>query len=489
VGENYNTQSAAKTPSHRSQPMPTASSEVSSRKISRPPARRTSSRAPRWHDASDDASEDNVLDLRAARRERLAREHHAGSTPGAGTTSEIFAAPTAALSTPAAVARREKVACPPCHWGLTLVTIVLALASIPMIYSASQAIALDNHGNTDFFLIRQIGFVVIGLATMVGVSRLPVKVMRNLAWVFYFVAVLGLLATKFSPLGVTMGSVERWLRVGPIPIQVSEFAKLALIGVLADFWSRAAVPSRKANWPWLVAFVIAGVPLALVFLQPHLSAALVLFAIPLILGFYAGTPLRQIGTLAGVLGVLAAIVFGLCAKGIMPGIKPYQQERIAHFMAKETDEEGAHYQTEQGLRAIERGGWTGAGPGGSLFKQGHLPAPHTDFILAVIGEETGLAGMLVLLAFYGAMIFFCFQIGHGAANPFEMLLCAGVGSLLALQVICNLGVVLDVLPVTGMPLPMMSYGGSGLLCVLVGVGLVLGVSRQSGQSAAEKSSA
>jgi cell division protein FtsW len=466
VGENYNTQSAAKTPSHRSQPMPTASSEVSSRKILRPPARRTSSRAPRWHDASDDASEDNVLDLRAARRERLAREHHAGSTPGAGTTSENFAAPTAAPSTPAAVARREKVACPPCHWGLTLVTIVLALASIPMIYSASQAIALDNHGNTDFFLIRQIGFVVIGLATMVGVSRLPVKVMRNLAWVFYFVAVLGLLATKFSPLGVTMGSVERWLRVGPIPIQVSEFAKLALIGVLADFWSRAAVPSRKANWPWLVAFVIAGVPLALVFLQPHLSAALVLFAIPLILGFYAGTPLRQIGTLAGVLGVLAAIVFGLCAKGIMPGIKPYQQERIAHFMAKETDEEG-----------------------GSLFKQGHLPAPHTDFILAVIGEETGLAGMLVLLAFYGAMIFFCFQIGHGASSPFEMLLCAGVGSLLALQVICNLGVVLDVLPVTGMPLPMMSYGGSGLLCVLVGVGLVLGVSRQSGQSAAEKSSA
>jgi cell division protein FtsW len=466
--------------------MPATTSEVSSRKISRPPARRTTSRAPRW---SDESEESNVLDLRAARRERLERRQRgSGSTPAAGVTSETFAAETAAPSTPAARQERVKVACPPCHWGLTLVTFVLALASIPMVYSASQAIALDNHGNTDFFLVRQIGFVVVGLAAMVGASRLPTKVVRNLAWVFYFVALLGLLATKFSPLGVTMGGVERWLRVGPIPIQVSEFAKIALIGVLADFWSRAAAASHKESfpWTWSVAFLIAGVPLALVLLQPHFSAALVLLAIPVILGFYAGTPIKRFGALAGGLGVLGVIVFGLCSKGVMPLMKPYQQERIAHFMAKETDEQGAHYQTEQGLRAIERGGWTGAGPGGSLFKQGHLPAPHTDFILAVIGEETGLAGMLVLLVCYGAMIFFCFQIGHGASNPFEMLLCAGVGSLLALQVICNLGVVLDVLPVTGMPLPMMSYGGSGLLCVLVGVGLVLGVSRQSGQGIPEK---
>ena len=469
--------------------MPTASSEVSSRKVSRPPARRTTSRSPRW----SDENQDDVLDLSAARRERLERRQRgAGSPPGAaGAMDEKFAAETAAPSTPGTAKASEKVACPPCHWGLTLVTMILALASIPMIYSASQAIALDNHGNTDFFLIRQIGFVFLGVAAMVGASRLPVKVVRNISWVFYAVALLGLLATKFSPLGVTMGGVERWLRVGPLPIQVSEFAKIALIGVLADFWSRAAAASHKENfpWTWCVAFFIAGVPLALVLLQPHFSAGLVLLAIPVILGFYAGTPIKRFGALVGALGVLGAIVFGLCSKGVMPLMKPYQQERIAHFMAKETDEKGAHYQTEQGLRAIERGSWTGAGPGGSLFKQGHLPAPHTDFILAVIGEETGLAGMLILLVCYGAMIFFCFQIGHGAADPFEMLLCAGVGSLLALQVICNLGVVLDVLPVTGMPLPMMSYGGSGLLCVLVGVGLVLGVSRKSGQGSGEKTPA
>jgi len=360
---------------------------------------------------------------------------------------------------------------------LILVTLLLSLASIPMIYSASQAIALDNHGSTDYFLIRQIAFVALGFGVMIGVSRMPVKSVRGLAWCIYFVALLGLVATKFSPLGVTMGGVERWLKVGPIPLQVSEIAKFALIGVLADFWSRASVPSQKTSWPWLAAFVIAGLPIVLVFMQPHLSATLVLFALPIIIGFYAGAPIKQIGVLFGGLAIVAALVIGLCAVKKMPLLPMYQQVRIASFLSSETDEKGAHYQTEQGLRAIERGGLTGAGPGGSLFKQGHLPAPHTDFILAVIGEETGLAGMIVLLVLYGAMIFFCFQIGHSAGKPFEMLLCAGVGSLLALQVICNLGVVLDVLPVTGMPLPMMSYGGSGLLCTLLGIGWVLGVSR------------
>lgn len=430
---------------------------------SRPQAGGVSSRAPRWEE-----NDDNVIDLRAVRRERR--------RSAAAPRVETKTAHSQPVTAPEAKAASRPV-CPPAHWGLIFVTLILSLLSIPMIYSASQAIALDNHGSTDYFLVRQVVFVLLGMGLMVGVSRLPSQSVRGLAWCLYFVALLGLLATKFSPLGVTMGGVERWLRVGPVPLQVSEIAKLALIGALADFWSRAGRISHKSNWPWGAAFGIAGIPLLLVFMQPHLSATLVLFAIPLILGFYAGVPARQLGTLLGMLGVVGALVIGLCSVGQMPGVKPYQQKRIAHFLAAETDDRGAHYQTEQGLRAIERGGLTGAGLGGSLFKQGHLPAPHTDFILAIIGEEVGLAGMLALLASYGVMIFFCFQIGYNANKQFETLLCVGIGSLLALQVACNLGVVLDVLPVTGMPLPLMSYGGSGLLCTLLGIGLVLGVSR------------
>ena len=452
-----------------------SSTGVAAHPVSSPSTRRRST--PRWH---DEAVDDNVIDLREARRERLARQRE---TPHSSRRKverdDVNSASTPAVTEDVAARDEAKIAkCPPCHWGLTLVTMLLALASIPMIYSASQAIALDNHGSTDYFLIRQIVFVALGMGVMIGVSRMPTKWARGLAWVIYLFALSGLIATKFSPLGITMGGVERWLKVGPLPpLQVSEIAKFALIGVLADFWSRASVTSQKAKWPWAAAFAIAGLPVLLVFMQPHLSATLVLFALPIIIGFYAGAPIKQIGVLFGSLAVVAALVIGLCAVKKMPLLPMYQQVRIASFLSAETDVKGAHYQTEQGLRAIERGGLTGAGPGGSLFKQGHLPAPHTDFILAVIGEETGLVGMVILLICYGAMIFFCFQIGHSATKPFEMLLCAGVGSLLALQVICNLGVVLNVMPVTGMPLPMMSYGGSGLLCTLLGIGWVLGVSR------------
>ncbi len=455
--------------------MNSSSTGVATHPVSSPPTRRRST--PRWHDEDAD---DNVIDLREARRERLARQRETPHSSRRKTErdEDMDNASTPSVAQSASSRQAAKIAkCPPCHWGLTLVTMILAFASIPMIYSASQAIALDNHGSTDYFLIRQIGFVFIGLGVMFGVSRMPPKSVRGFAWVIYGVALVGLFATKFSPLGVTMGGVERWLKVGPIPLQVSEIAKFALIGVLADFWSHASVTSQKAQWPWMAAFGIAGLPIILVFLQPHLSATLVLFALPLIMGFYAGAPVRQIGKIVGALVVIGLVVVGLCSIKKMPLLPMYQQVRIASFLSAETDVKGAHYQTEQGLRAIERGGFTGAGPGGSLFKQGHLPAPHTDFILAVIGEETGLVGMIGLLLLYGAIIFFCFQIGHSASKPFEMLLCAGVGSLLALQVICNLGVVLDVMPVTGMPLPMMSYGGSGLLCTLLGIGWVLGVSR------------
>ncbi len=431
-----------------------------------PEAGRQAAREKRWSD-----SDDNVIDLRAARRER---KRTTSAVPQAAAEP---ARPEPVETKVTKAKKASRPACPPAHWGLIFITLFLSLFSIPMIYSASQAIALDNHGSADFFLIRQVGFVLAGIGLMVVISRLSPHMVRGMVWCLYFAALLGLLATKFSPLGVTMGGVERWLKVGPIPFQVSEIAKFALIGVLADFWSRAGRVSHKSNWPWFAAFGIAGIPLLLVFMQPHLSATLVLFSIPLVIGFYAGVPGRQLFSLLGGIVVIGALVMGLCAVGKMPGVKPYQQERIAHFFAAETDETGAHYQTEQGLRAIERGGLMGAGFGGSLFKQGHLPAPHTDFILAIVGEETGLIGMIVLLVGYGVMIFFCFQIGYNATRQFETLLCVGVGSLLALQVVCNLGVVLDVLPVTGMPLPFISYGGSGLLCTLLGIGLVLGVSR------------
>lgn len=375
--------------------------------------------------------------------------------------------------------------CPPCHRGMLVCLLLILGLSIPLVFSASTAIALDNHSGTTFFLWRQIAFVLVGIAVMIGVSRLPITKIKQLGWILYCLTFLGLIATKWSPLGVSMGGVERWLKLGPVPFQVSELGKIALLLVLANYWSKTAKTTHKksleSTFPWLFSGLILTAPFVLlVLMQPHLSAALVLFSLLLIVALFAGVPGWQYTKIFVSVVLIFGVIIGLSSANKMPFLKDYQQARIAHFLSPDKNDQGGYYQTAQGLRAIERGGWIGAGPGNSLFKQGHLPAPHTDFILAVTGEEWGVVGMLFLLSLYGMLIFFCLQVGHTAGNTFEMLVATGMGMLLFVQVFGNMGVVLGILPVTGMPLPFISYGGSGLVCLLAGMGIVLGISRHQG---------
>lgn len=456
----------------------------------------------RQHDEAD-----NVVDLQAARLERVERLRrleasslHATDNPiepESWDTVEDESSPQAKItkqrglfggarrgvgaSTKTTSMASSKTPSAPCHWGLVVLVLVLSLLSVPLIYSASTAIALDHHGRTDFFLVRQIGFVVAGLFLLLGASLVSQKQLRVLVWVLYGASLAGLALTDFTPLGLTSGGVQRWLKLGPIQLQFSELAKIALVGVMADFWSRSSRIAPRSVWPWIGTAFITLPLVGLVFLQPHLSAASLLLILPFFVAFFAGASWQMMARILTPLTLLAVLVIVLCKTHSMPGLKTYQQDRIAaHFGAKGEDERGSNYQALQGQRALKRGGLFGAGPGGSLYKQGHLPAPHTDFIVAIIGEEWGLAGMLALLLMYGSMIFFCFHTGHSAGCPFEAVLCAGIGMLISIQLVGNLGVVTGVLPVTGMPLPLLSYGGSGLLCALLGLGLVLSVSRRYG---------
>ncbi len=446
----------------------------------------------------------NVIDFRAARDERLHREREEAREAEVAARLELRRQERARREERLAQ-RREQVAkreenyqkklanCPACHWGLFVATILLALLSIPLVYSASTALALDHHNNADFFFVRQIGFVVVGLAWFLFVSRLNAKQMRVAVWVLYAVALIGLLAIDFTPLGTDMGSgTRRWLKIpGMPPQQVSELAKVALIGVMADFWSRASKTAQTTMWPWLVAGAFALPFIGLVFLQPHLSAALLLAVLPFVIAAHADVPRKHFAKILVPLMVCGLVTVFACKHHAVPFLKAYQQDRIAnHFgsgdKAKGAGAKDGNYQVDQSMRALVHGGVFGVGPGESLFKQGHLPAPHTDFIMAVIGEEWGLVGLLVLLLTYSAMIFFCLHVGHCAQTSFEALLCSGVGTLLAIQVLGNAFVVTGIMPVTGIPLPLLSYGGSGLICTLTGIGLVLGVSRRIGQAQAEK---
>ena len=371
-----------------------------------------------------------------------------------------------------------RVPCAPCHWGLLVSALILTAISVPLVYSASTAIALDQHGgDPNFFLSRQIINALLGIAVMVGVSRVNTASVRGFAWVLYLVAVAGLVLTKFTPLGYSMGNVERWVKIGPMTFQFSELAKIALIGVMADYWKLTVHQSRKSLAPWGWAAIIAGVPFLLTFIQPHLSAALVLGVIPFVVAWCAGVPTKHFQKILLPIVLLAAVTVGMCKTHSVPFLAPYQQDRIAAKLSGGDDDQGGNYQQLQGERAIIRGGTQGAGLGASLYKNGHLPAPHTDFIFAVIAEETGLWGSTLLLGLYASIVFFCFQIGYASRDTFQRLLCSGVGALWAIQALGNVGVVSGVLPVTGMPLPVLTYGGSGLWCALLGLGLVLSVSR------------
>ena len=455
---------------------------------------------------------DNVVDLNAARRARLDAMRHPrtryedrshqerpsderapserpGKNVASFDASEQFA-PAAEPKTERApvekhAAANEKVEeaansnCAPCHWGLMVLSLLLTLISIPLVYSASTAIALDHHGRPDFFLVRQFMYAGIGAAVLLLASRLSSRSLRWTMRALYVIALLGLVATDFTPLGLVMGGVRRWMKIGPIQLQFSELAKIALLGIMAEFWSHAGRNAPRSLGPWLMTALLSLPIVVLVFLQPHLSAASLLFLLPFFVAFYAGCAWQNIAKIAAPLLLGAVVVVALCQSHKMPILKEYQQDRIAsHFGGASEGGEGGNYQSLQGQRALMRGGILGTGPGGSLYKQGHLPAPHTDFILAVIGEEWGMVGVLTLLGMYGVMIFFCFHTGHSANNTFEGLLCAGIGTLLGVQVICNVGVVTGILPVTGMPLPLLSYGGSGMICTLLGLGLVLSVSRR-----------
>ncbi|HVF85607.1 MAG TPA: FtsW/RodA/SpoVE family cell cycle protein, partial [Abditibacteriaceae bacterium] len=456
---------------------------------------------------ADNDAPHNVLDFRAAQQGRLQRQSEEFASADARAREEQIAARLqvrkaerqrreerlqARRAKAEASEKRfqEKLArTPACHWGLFVATILLALLSIPLVYSASTTLALDHHDNADFFLLRQIGFVVVGLAWFVFVTRLNAKQMRVAVWLLYAIALAGLIAIDFTPLGTAMGSgTKRWLKIpGLPPQQVSELAKIALIGVMADFWSRASRTAQSSMWPWVATGVLALPFIGLVFLQPHLSAALLLGVLPFVVAAHADVPRKHFAKILVPILLCGAVTVFMCKHHAVPFLKTYQQDRIAsHFGSsdgtKGVSQADGNYQVEQSMRALVHGGVLGVGPGESLFKQGHLPAPHTDFIMAVIGEEWGLVGLMVMLLAYGAIIFFCLHVGHCAETSFEALLCSGVGTLLAIQVVGNAFVVTGIMPVTGIPLPLLSYGGSGLLCSLTGIGMVLGISRRIGEA-------
>jgi cell division protein FtsW len=345
---------------------------------------------------------------------------------------------------------------------------LLLTIGLMMVLSASSVYSYKLYGNSYHVFLRQLTWVGLALPIAFVVSRLPHKLIRAFAWPAILAAVLALALTLVPGLGYETNGNQNWLSIGPLRLQPSELAKLAVILWCADLYAR----KEKLLGDWrhtLIPMVpVAGLVVGLVVAQKDLGTALVLFAIVLGMLWVVGAPARL-------------FVLGLCSVGVLvlwlATTSAERLERLTNFADPFKDYEGAGWQSAHGLFAMSSGGLFGKGISASQQKWGTLPEAHTDFIFAVLGEELGLVGPLLVLALFLTIAYAGIRVALRTEDPFVRYMSAGITIWLTVQMMINIGMVLALLPVIGIPLPLVSYGGSALLPSLVALGLLVSFAR------------
>jgi cell division protein FtsW len=351
---------------------------------------------------------------------------------------------------------------------------LLLTIGLIMVLSASSVYSYRFYdGNSYQVVTRQLMWVVIGLPCAWVASRLPHRWIRRLAWPGYFVSVSLLLLTAF--LGVERNGNQNWLALGPVVVQPSEIAKLALILWAAHVYAhkdRRLVSLHETMMP-----VVPGLLLAtgLVVFGRDLGTALVLFAILLGMLWIVGAPARFFALCLSIMGVVAFALARTSGE---------RMDRITTFTDPFRDFHGTGWQPAHGLYALASGGWFGEGIGASRQKWGDLPEAHTDFIFAVLGEELGLIGTLLVVVLFLTIAYAAMRVAQHTTDAFTRYMSFGIVVWLLGQMMINVGMVLTLLPVIGIPLPLVSYGGSALVPSLVALGMLLGFARREPQAAA-----
>ncbi len=355
--------------------------------------------------------------------------------------------------------------------GATLALLGLGLL---MVLSASSVLSIRLHGSPYTLAQRQLLFAAIGVVLMVVATRLSVRTWRRLAWPALIVAVVLLLAVLV--VGVEVSGQRNWIDiVGPFRLQPSEFAKIALILWSADTLARKEPMLDRWSHLLVPVLPVTAMILLLVLLEGDVGNTLILAVIACGVLFAAGAPLRLFVLLGGI-GLLGILALTLAA--------PYRMSRFTSWLDPSADRLGEGWQVTQGQFALGTGGWWGVGLGGSREKWGSLPEAHTDFIFPVVGEELGLVGTMTVLVLFAIVAFVAFRLVHSSDDMFVRLASAGVGTWIVFQAVVNVGAVLSLLPITGVPLPLVSYGGSSLVPLLISLGMLMSFARKAGATAA-----
>lgn len=350
--------------------------------------------------------------------------------------------------------------------AVILVTFLLVVYGLVMAYSASAAEAYFRYGSSFYFVKRQLLWVLFGVGAMWILSRVDYAWWRRAAVPLAGLVLVGLLAVLVPAIGTTINGARRWIVVGGQGLQPSEFAKLAAVVLVAALIVRRPREIESpSGFARLVAICILPAGL-LIMLEPDLGTTLVLVVAVAAVLVAAGTRLRYLFSLvaAGCLAVLALII-----------VEPYRLERLVTFFDPWKDPQGSGFQATQSLISIASGRIFGVGLGNSVQKFGFLPEQGTDMITGIIGEELGLIGLVVLLALYVTLAWTCFRIALNCKELFGKLLATGITAIVVGQACINVGAALGLLPLTGVPLPLVSLGGTSLVVVLAGLGILLNI--------------
>jgi cell division protein FtsW len=355
--------------------------------------------------------------------------------------------------------------------GLLLVGLGLV-----MVLSASSVESYRHNGSVFAIAQKQAMWVTVGLPLMWVTSRMPPIVYRRLAFPALILS-LGLLALVLVPgVGREVNGNRNWIYLGgPLELQPSEAAKLALVLFGAHILARKQKLLNRPGHLAVPFLPAAGLIVLMVLMGHDLGTTIVLLAIVFALLFFAGTPLRYFGM---ILVPLSIMVTGLVAAD------PDRMRRLASFMHPFSTYQGSGWQGAQSIFALASGGYTGVGLGASREKWGYLPEAHTDFIYSIIGEELGLVGALGVLVLFATLVIAGFRIAARSRDMFTTLAAGAITTWIAVQAAVNIGAVLGLLPIAGLPLPLVSYGGSALLPVMVALGMLLSFARREPGAAA-----
>ncbi len=349
---------------------------------------------------------------------------------------------------------------------------ILALLGIGvvMVYSSSAVKGYLQFDDPLHFLKMEILWVGIGLVAMIISMRIDLRYLRQWAKPALFLAIALLVMVKIPGLGRRVNGADRWIGLGPLSIQPSEVIKLAMILVMAHILAIDPHKIRSFRKGVLPILGLLGLIAGLIMLQPDLGTTLAIGGTTFFMLIAAGARVGHLLTLGGV--ALGLVVAAIAAA-------PYRMRRILAFLDPWADPSGKGYQTIQALLALGPGGLFGLGLGQSKQKFLYLPENHTDFIFAMIGEELGFVGATLVVMLFFLLVWRGYKVAMSAPDAFTGFLAVGLTSMVAIQAMINMGVVSGVLPVTGITLPFLSYGGTSLVFTMLGVGVLLNISRQT----------